>query len=764
MGFFMNSSAADSGMYAVQVIGASAGFRLIGSTFNIPQGIGALFVAAPSAQILDNTFTLDPNGSSEYPVLLGYTGNGHQNASGSEFVGNTVNGSDVTDLASSDVVIENNRVTNDGAHMYGIHAMVTIGTAPGLWVSGLTIAHNVVSDTSVYGIRVEQNVTHFRISDNLILDPSPHPRIPYGSLEEIIGIYAIRGVNNGSIDHNSLDLTDSPSIITEGIVLEADVNDVTVADNEIRNVSENAIDVQGDVPGLDSAASYQTGPSLRNVVDGNWIENDVPVQQTKLLVVAILLFYWANYTVVENNTIVGWNLTNTASYYNGVAFLTSSSYGTFAHNVVLGARYGFLFTDFGNHPPLPPGTFNRSDNLVYGNELLGISEVPVLELTGDGMGPVSNVIDLLDNTPTVSGAPSGFFQTVRSVAQISAFEWGGYYAVSLETWDPVTENVTNLTTLLPWNLPSFNVTVSGDLGVGGGNLRVDAVTSTSVNYTLHAATPLNHSVAFEVPAPQYTANYSALTFVGSREVARESVNSTSGPATFGTTTSGDLSVHVTLLGWNETVPVNRTPPPPSPNATLELVAATPADSPIANLSVDFNVSSPGLPVVEEQEVTNSTGVQLIPNLRQNLTVSAVRVESPGFALVSYAQTWPHADLSILSLNVLPPIPANNSTGPPPPPSTNGTAPPPPSVGSGGSSPSGPNGTGSARALPPWLGGAVWVPDPLVLGILAAAAAALAVTNARILDTFLRKPPTRRGRDRTSESQVLENDPPGQGGS
>jgi hypothetical protein len=662
---FLNSTSTDSSTYAVQVTGASPGFRLTRSAFLIPQSVGALFLAAPSAEVDNNTFSLNPNGTSEYPVLLGYTGLGQANASGTQFLGNFVYGSDITDLASSNVEISNNRVVNDGLHKYGIHAMVPIGTVPGLWVSGLVVENNTVSDTSCYGIRVEQNVTDFQIRGNRIVDPSTSPQPPYfWNSKEITGIYAIRGVNNGSIADNVLELADSPAILSEGIVLEADVNYVVVSGNEIRNVTGSAVNVQGDIPGDDSAEPYQTGPSLHDQVLDNLIVNEIPIQQTAIVGIAIVIWDWANFTVVENNTIVGWNLINSAFEYNGAALLTSASYGVIANNTVDQARYGFLFTNFAGDTANPPGTFNRSWNLVYGNVLYGISQAPVVEDSSDGQGPITNDINVLDNTRTPAGTPLGYFETINGANGISTAESAGTYDVTLTAVDPITGQTERFLTQIAWDLPPFALATTGPIAAGHMGGAVVSVNDTELNYSVTAAGGLAHSVRLNVPAVEYSADYAVRVYQNRHEVSAFAVNSTTGPAAFETQGTGNLTVAVLLVSWNASSSGNRTPPPSneSTNMTLETLAETAAGSPVANLTVSVALSNASGPASWESEATNVSGVALLANLPSGLNVTSVAIQDPNYDLVSYSVGRPQNNTTLLTVVVNRANPSPNGSG------------------------------------------------------------------------------------------------------
>jgi hypothetical protein len=630
---FGNSTSSDLNSYAVQVTGSSTDLRLTGTSFDIPQFVGALFVAAPNADIENNSFQLNPNSTVDFPVLLGYTGNGRSNASGSRFAYNTVFGSDITDLDSSHVTIDHNKVLDDGGqtyvHSFGIHAQVWYGTGAAVWVNGLTISYNLVSDPSAYGIRIEQNITNFTISYNTI-DNASSPTVapPSFGAQTLFGIYLIRGVTNGLVAHNHIDLKDVGSVDTEGIILESEVSNVTLLANDVFNCSQNAINVQGDW----EDSGINIGPSPRNVVRGNVMENFVPVTQTTQVAIAFLNWLWANDTVVEDNSVIGWDRVDSASTYNGAAFLQASSGGTFSGNVVVGATYGFIFSYFAG-----PVQENHSDNLVYGNELLNISHAAVVNLPSGGMGPIANVIDVLTNARSAVGTPGLYLQSIDATRSLAFTEAAGVYSVTVQTWDPITGAVENFTTGLPWSLPPFAVRLSGDFGSGHLSPTVGPVAPRSVTYSAGATGPIAHLVSLDVPAEQYSAEYSIATGGSGSSNQSFRLNSTEGPASF--VTDGAVSAEVNLLSWNAT------------NLSLLVTAGLANGTPVQNVTAEVDLAATGGTSHAIVGPTNASGEATFYGVPPGTEVAGASVVTAGYGLVGYTVDTSETDLIQLHLTL-----------------------------------------------------------------------------------------------------------------
>src|SRR5580658_4004148 len=487
----LNSTSYSNETYAVYVYGASSGFVLSGSTLDIPQSTGALWVSSPNAEISNNVFTLDAQENALSGLFFGYMDNGAETATGSSFDNNTVTGSGFIDEAASYVTIWGNTIHDTGpARPYGILAEVPLWTDTGLWVSHLTIAWNAISDYSRYGVRLQQNVTDFTVDHNSIVQPSATPGP--ASTEQwggprIDALYLIRGVTDGTVAYNYIDDTDAWYVATDGITLESDVSHVQLIDNEFYNVSQEGVVMQGNVPGFDNALPWQNGPSLYDTIANNLFDNERAVTETNFTVEGILIWQWANHTTVANNTFIGWeNVPTVKDYFNGAAVLTTGSYGVFTNNTVDGARYGFVFSNFTGVTHPYSGEFNRSYNLVYGNVLTGITVAAVAETPTDGMGPLHDVVVVLSNPSTGPGIPTSFVQSIGSAQALSATESGGTYAVTLRTTSPITGIAQNFTTSLLWSNDKFSITAAGGVGWGIVSLAPTSVSPMSVETTITA--------------------------------------------------------------------------------------------------------------------------------------------------------------------------------------------------------------------------------------------------------------------------------------
>jgi hypothetical protein len=638
--YFGNSTAQNNGAYAVQTSGSGPGFSLTNSSFVIPQFIGALQVASPSAMVMNNSFDLNPANTNPYPVVLGYayTGTGETNASGGVFSGNFVTGSDVTDLDSSNVTIRSNKVLDDGGttytHDYGIHAYVIWGTDRG-WINGLTIEDNLVSDSTGYGIRIEQNITNFVVANNNITNVSTSPTAPsYNDAETFEGIYLIRGVTNGIVEHNYINLSadqENTSISTEGICLESDVDNVTLLDNTILN-TDQGIDVQGDW----ITSGVNIGPSLHNRVIGNLVENTMRIRQTHDVSEAVQNYLWANDTTIANNTIVGWNLVPSGvCACEGAAILQSSVDGTITGNTVNGATYGVWFSFFYGQV-----VENRSDNVVYDNSF-NVTQAAVYDNTGDGMGPIDNVVDALTNMPTSAGTPTNYLQSIGATAGLSFTEGAGAYVSTLETRNPIDGLMENFTTSIPWELPSFGVHISGNLGSGRLKSPIESVGATGTTYAVDSSGRLTHEVNLDVPAEYYSAAYSVFEVLGGSENDTFTLNSSTGPAIFETEVNGTLSVGVGLLGWNAT------------NVTLQLEATNSSGDSVSGLAALVGLDEPQEFYRASVGPTNASGGANFYGLPPGSSVVNVSIVGSSYRLASYSVESPHPDLIQLILHVVP---------------------------------------------------------------------------------------------------------------
>jgi Right handed beta helix region len=516
----LNCTSNSTETFAVDIFGSSSGFELSYSTLDIPQEVGALSVASPSAKIFHNTFELNPYANAESGIYFAYADNGVQNASGSSFDNNTVTGSGFIDEAGSEVTIWGNSIYDTGPNRpYGIMVEVPLYTDRGLWVNHLAIEWNTISDYSRYGIRLQQNVSAFVVSHNTIEHPSTDPGPWWTELwggPQIDAMYLIRGVQDGLVQDNYVDDSDTWYIATDGITLESDVSDVRVLDNQFYNVSQEGVVLQGNVPGFDNALPWECGPSLYDTIANNLFDNERAVSETNFTVEAILDWQWANHTTVVNNTFVGWEKVPTGDYFNGAIVLTTGSYGFYYNNTVEGARYGFVFTNFTGVAHPHTGEFNRSYNLVYGNFLSGITVASVDETSTDGMGPLHNVIVALSTTSSGVGLPSAYVESISNAALLSVSDSGGSYTEVLRTASPITGVVQPFTTWESWSDVKFSIAAAGTLGTGAMALTPTSLTSASVGFGVTAAAASNVTVSLYPTGGSYTAVYNvSLTVSGS---------------------------------------------------------------------------------------------------------------------------------------------------------------------------------------------------------------------------------------------------------
>jgi Right handed beta helix region len=648
---FQTTTSTSSSTWVVSTSDTSSGFVMTDSTIvDTSMAGGALFVTS-SSDIENSTFTLDPQGTNPTPILIGYSGSdGFANASGTRFVYNTVSGSDVVDFDSSDVTISHNVIRDTGGtqyvHDYGVRAEVFNPSGKGIWVNGLSVEYNYISDATSYGVRVEQNITNSVIAHNTITNISSDPQAGvYNGAQTYVGIYLIRGVSHVLVEDNYIDNSadqESHSINTAGVGLESDVDYCTVANNTVIN-TDLGIWVQGDW----NDGPGNIGPSLHNVVTGNTFRNTLPVVQTDDLASAIQNYDWANYTTISDNLIEGWNkVPGGVSSYEGEAIHQADDYGTIAGNVVNGATSGVVFGYF-----YGAGVSNASDNVVYGN-LLNVTGAAVAVDTASTPGPIQNVVDLVTAKSTSSGFPTTSLQTIRAANGVGFAESDGNFSATLQTENPITGMVANFTSAIPWSSPDFSVHISGDLGSGTVSASMASVTSTEAKYSVTSASgTLYHAVALDVPSEYYSAAYTV------SEAARSStqtfsVNSSAGPALFESNGTGSVSVAVGLDSW--------TPTNPPSTVDLELNVTTSGGVPVPDLSVQVGLDEPSGLTSITLGPSNTTGGAIFLGLPAGTTVVNVTLLGSDYTLTDYSVLTPQSSLLLLEV-VVAPAPVRNAT-------------------------------------------------------------------------------------------------------
>jgi hypothetical protein len=674
--------------YALRVIGGSTGFSLTDSLFAIPQDVGALLVSAPNAQITGNRFDLDPYGTNIYPILLDDADGGAQTASGSYFANNTVDGAGVIDQASSNVTILDNLIENTGTNRpYGVLATVPVGTTPGLWLSGLLVQGNYITNYSRYGIRMELNVTHFLITDNTIVNPSPTPgpswTVKFGG-PQIDGIYLIRGISDGVVSHNYVDLSDVPSVASNGMTIESKVTDVKVQYNTFLNMSQNGIVTQGDVPGFDTTLPWQRGPTTGILIANNVFDNQRMVRQSNFTYKGLLFWLWANHTTVENNTFIGLqNIVNPRYSLDGATVITDGSYGIYVNNTVLGARLGFVFTEWVSGVRSYSGEFNRSDNLVYDNHLFGIQGALVTETPNDGMGPLHNVLDILGNTSAGPDLPTSFLESIGSAEAVGFSEANGLYTQNLRTTNPISGNLQTFSTTLTWSCPEFNATSSAGIGPGYPDVAVTALNRTTVVYHVPATESGEGSVALRPTEGPYGALYRVNLTAGS-STSSVVVNASTGTASFGIPAGSETTVRATLLSWwpieksgggnNTTTVTNHTASPPS-NWSILGTVDLPNGAPASNLSVSIQFASGNGTLYPLLAQTTPSGGFVLENLSFEGNLTSVTVLSVNYTTLGYTTTAAPGAL-VISVEVATESTSTpvNTTAPAPSPQPVGTVP------------------------------------------------------------------------------------------
>jgi hypothetical protein len=667
--FIGNSTTNSNSTYAVSATQGSSYLRLTDSVFHIPQGVGALLVASPYAKVVSNQFTLNPNSGAGAPFHLGYTNNGVDNANYSYVANNTVFGAGIIADVASYVTISGNTIVDTGVNgPYGVRIGVPVGTQPGLWTTGDVVANNYISDWSRYGVRVQLNVTHFVVRGNVIVNPSTNPGPSWTEKwggPQIDGIYIIRGVNNGTVDHNWIDLTDLPAVASNGIDVESNCNTIRITNNILYNVTQNGLMLQGDVPGFVAMPPWEAGPTFNLFIANNEFLNERPVQQTNFPVKGIIDWLWTNHTTVENNTWVGWQNVDNAFGLNGAIVVTEGSYGTYVNNTIIGAQDGFVFTDYGGAPHPYVGMFNRSYNLVYGNHLYGIVKQAVIETPNDGMGPLHNVINVLDDSPSGGHAPSSYLESIGPVSQLGWSEANGVFTQTFTTPNPITHQTQSFSTTLNWQSPRFSVSSAGTLA-GDSSIAwsLNSLNSTRVSYTLPTASGSTETVTVQAPVPQYTALYQVS--VGAGKTTNFEVNSSTGPAVFSAGGSSSTTVTVSLLSWQHTGG--------APNDTISAIYGSvynETNQSVGGVLVTVGVGGGGS-TTYISTTADADGEFAVENLTLSGNVTSLEVAGGADPLLSFSQTpggpgtvnltvWVHATGGVSLGGGGPPGSSNNTT-------------------------------------------------------------------------------------------------------
>ncbi|HZY92838.1 MAG TPA: PKD domain-containing protein [Thermoplasmata archaeon] len=446
----------------VGVAGGASWANLTHDSWSGSNDAGTLvLISGPHTTIANSTLIGDPSGTQPYQVYLTYDGWTDRGVDGS-YASVVDNRFQTANLGISDGThFEVDRNTfNDTGHwsqaggQAAIIVVTWIGSGVGEQTRQVDIKHNIISNFTHYAIRVSQNVSGFNVSENRIFATES----TYSStITEADGIYLIRGVANGSVWGNRLDMTDlvQPSEPTNGIVLEAQVNDVNVSANLIYNCSEVGVTVQGDSGAL-AAPTYYLGPSSRDVIYGNRVVNFHTVAaQSMYSSEAIETWMWANGTRIVGNYIAGWDRVNTTNYWNGAGFLTSSSEQWVASNTMDGVRFGFVFEKFDSQQELRSlGSFNRSYNVLDGNHLSAVTVESLAENANDDMGPMVNLLSgTVDSSWTLWF--SGWNATLRLVSPTFASFAPStpYRASNVQFVGPVT--LANLSTSFDFSLSQW---------------------------------------------------------------------------------------------------------------------------------------------------------------------------------------------------------------------------------------------------------------------------------------------------------------------
>lgn len=504
----------------VQISDGASWTNLTGDAWNGCTDAGMLaLIEGPHVTLRGSSLEGDPNGLDPEQVYLTYNGSADDgiDASWASLIDDRFQTANLGISDGGHFAIDQDWF-NDTGHWSGtggaaaIIVATWIGSGVGEVTRDVDIEQNVIANFTHYAIRVSQNVSGFNVSSNRIYNT----RSTYSeAIAEADGVYLIRGVNNGTVWNNTLDMTDStdPSGPTNGIILEAQVNDVNVSANSIMNCSEVGITVQGDSGAL-PAPRYYLGASSRNTLYGNSVENFHDMSaQTTFSTEAIETWMWANGTRILDNTLRGWAEVSGADYWNGAGVFTSSSRQLIEGNRISDARFGFVFQRFDGAQELPSlGSFNRSYNLLAGNELVGIVVDSLVENADDGMGPIVNLLSgSIDPGWTLSF--SGPTATLRiENATLSAFgPTSPYWVANVDFSGTVTLSSAGATFDLPlarWvtapaQISFDNVRASFPVEAGGWNITFgnSSAGSGDVNWTMAQTGNATDSFYFEALEP-----------------------------------------------------------------------------------------------------------------------------------------------------------------------------------------------------------------------------------------------------------------------
>lgn len=397
---WVNSTITGGQVGWVEVAGGASWANLTYDSWSGGKDAGMLaLISGPHTTLANSSLVGDASGTQQYQVYLTYDGwtDRGVDASYASVVDDTFQTANLGISDGTQFTIERDTFNHTGlwpstGGAAAIIVVTWIGSGVGEQTRNVDIEHNTISNFTHYAIRVSQNVSNFNVSSNRIFATES----TYSSaISEADGIYLIRGVNDGTVWGNHLDMTDLTQATepTNGIVLEAQVNYVNVSANQIYNCSEVGITVQGDSGAL-AAPSYYLGPSAHNILYGNRIVNFHSVaSQSMYSSEAIETWMWANGTRIQDNYIGGWNLVNTTNYWNGAGILTSSSEQAFTANTMAGVRFGFVFEKFDTQQELRTlGSFNRSYNTLDANVLSTVGVASVAENAKDDMGPIVNLL------------------------------------------------------------------------------------------------------------------------------------------------------------------------------------------------------------------------------------------------------------------------------------------------------------------------------------------------------------------------------------
>lgn len=453
-------------------------------------------IEGPHVTLAGSTLEGDAYGSQPEQVYLTYNGttDGGADASWSSVLDDRFETANLGISDGGHYSIDQNWFNGSG-HWQGtggaasILVATWIGSGVGEVTRDIDIERNVIANFSHYAIRVSQNVSGFNVSSNWI---DATQSVYSESIDTAEGLYLIRGVNNGTVWNNTIDMTDAtqPSDPTNGVVLEAQVNDVNVSRNHIFNCSEAGITVQGDSGAL-PAPSYYLGPSSRDALYGNWVENFHSVAaQTTYSSEAIETWMWANGTRIIDNTLSGWTAVSPSIYWNGAGIFTSSSNQQIEGNRISDVRFGFVFQKFDGDQELPSlGSFNRSNNVLIGNELSEVGIDSLVENADDGMGPIVNLLSgpvdpdwncsfsspnatlrIMNGTLSSFGTSSPYWEpNVEFAGTVTLEGIGVAFTLPLDRWStpPAQISFVNALAVVPPGALGWNITVENSTNATG---------------------------------------------------------------------------------------------------------------------------------------------------------------------------------------------------------------------------------------------------------------------------------------------------------